>query len=139
VEQLLLCAKSPLAVALDMLRLVVPVLVTVKLWERLVVPSAWLPNMTLGWLTTAPVAVPFPLNDTVPRPALVVTVSVPVRAPVVLGVKDTFIVQVPLAATVTQLSVSLKSPLTLTALMESELVPLFVSDTLCDALAVETP
>jgi hypothetical protein len=48
-------------------------------------------------------------------------------------------VQVPLAATVTQLSVSLKSPLTLTALMESELVPLFVSDTLCDALAVETP
>jgi hypothetical protein len=69
--------------------------------------------------------------------ALSVTLSVPVRAPVAVGVKVTLIVQLdPAVNADPQLLVWLKLPLAAMLLMASDAVPLFESVTGCDVLGV---
>ena len=139
--QLLVCAKSPLAVMPVMLNGTVPLLVSVTDWVALVVPTGWLPKLGLVGDNVAAGPVPVPDRATVcglPL-ALSVTVSVPVREPPVVGVKVTLIVQLALAATVPpQLLVWTKSPLTAMDEIVSVTVPLFVSVTGCATLLVPT-
>jgi hypothetical protein len=56
--QLVVCAKSPGFVPeismLEMLTVELPTFVTVLVWAALVVPTAWLPKVTVGGLTESP-------------------------------------------------------------------------------------
>jgi hypothetical protein len=69
--------------------------------------------------------------------ALLVTVSVPVRLPAAVGVNVTVTVHEALTASVPQLFVSLKSPVTETPEILAEAVPVLV--TVTDVLAAEDP
>ena len=83
-----------------------PELVSVTVWAALVVPTAWLPKEMLPGATVSIVMAPCPMSSTVRGlPAeLSVIVRVPLRVPVVVGVKVTWIVQTPPAGdTVPQL------------------------------------
>lgn len=72
----------------------------VTIWEALVVPRAWLPNVRLAGLTEA-ARIPLPLRPTVGLTLDVVAiVSVSLRNPTVVGEKKTEIVQVAPAASV---------------------------------------
>lgn len=136
--QLLVCAKSPLAEMLVMLRAEPPVLVSVRLCDKLVLPRAWLPKAIRFWLTTAPVAAPLPLSATVAMPAVVLTVRVPVRAAGAVGRNVTCTGQFPPAAIVEQLPLTEKSPDAVTELTVRLLLPVLVTVTVCDALLVDT-
>jgi hypothetical protein len=71
--------------------------------------------------------------------ALVVTVSVPVRAPLAIGVKVTSIVHVaPTASEAPHGDVNAKSPLTVIEVIVSAPGPLFVRVTVCAGLVVVT-
>jgi hypothetical protein len=99
---------------LVMLKAAVPVFVSVAAWGELLVPTNWLPNdRGLGDRVTVG-ATPVPVKATVcglPL-ALSFTVSVPVLAPVAVGVKVTSIVQLAPAATLApHVLVCAKSPL----------------------------
>ena len=114
VPQLLVCAKSPLAVMLEMLAAAVPVFETVTGCDALLLPSTCAGKASA--LLDRPItgAVPVPVRETVWGlfEALSVMVSVPLRDPLAVGVNVTFTVQLELAATLeAQLLVCAKSPL----------------------------
>ena len=71
-----------------------------------------------------------------PFSASSLTVKVPVRTPVVVGVKETLTVQVPPTATTPQLLVCEKSPEIETVEILREAVPLLVTVMICGALVV---
>jgi hypothetical protein len=134
----------PVIPMLVMLKLPVPVLLSLTDWAALVVPTVWLVKVRLvGDKDTVgdPLEVPDPVRLTVcglPL-ALSVMVRVPLRVPVAVGVKVTLIAQVEPAATpLPQLFVSAKSPVV--AMLEkcTGVVPLLVKVTACAALVVPT-
>jgi hypothetical protein len=63
-------AKSPLAVTLETLSALVPLLVKVTVLGAVVVPTTWPPKLMLVGLTLTPGAVPVPLSDKTCVPAL---------------------------------------------------------------------
>ena len=70
-------------------------LLNVRLWAALVVPTSWLANVRLAGDSPTAGAIPLPLRATVcglPL-ALSVTDRVPVRVPVAVGLKFTLILQ----------------------------------------------
>ena len=82
-------------------KLALPVFVSTTVWGLLVVFTGWLANARLAGDRLTAGAWPVPLRLTVCGlpVALSETVTVPVRAPLAVGVKVTAIVQVPLGAT----------------------------------------
>ena len=112
-----------------------PVLLSVTDCAALVVPTTAVAKVSELGDTDATGMAPVPLSDTtcgLPV-ALSETVSWPVRVPVAIGVKVTWIEQLPPAATdVPQLFVSAKSPLVPIEVIERAPLPLFVSVTVCD-------
>src|SRR5216683_4421629 len=134
--------KSPRAVpvmptALTVI-VVVPPLTRVTVRAVLVVPMAWLKKLVTSGLTpavtvtVAPGATPVPVSETVCGEliAVLVTDSVPVRAPAALGAKATCTVQLPFNATTPPLvhvpPVTLKSPVAAIAVMVAVAVPLML-------------
>ena len=108
-----LLAKSlafvPPIVTAEMVRLAVPVLVTVSAWAALVVLISWLLKLILGAdKLTRGAAVPVPLKVTVCGllEALSLKFSEALRLPVADGVKVTLTSQAPLGVTVTPVQVS---------------------------------
>jgi hypothetical protein len=104
---------------------VVPAFFTVKVVAPLVLPTATEPN---PWFVGVSVigAVPVPVKLAVCVPALSMTVRVPVRAPMALGVKVTVMVHLPAAATEGQVLVVAKSPLADMLVAVSTAVPVFL-------------
>jgi hypothetical protein len=100
--QVLVDANGPVAETEDTLAAAPPVLVTVTVWAAEVEPTAWLPkDRELGDAASValpPELVPVPdrLTELVTPPAL--TVRVPVRLPVAVGVNFTLTVHEPFAA-----------------------------------------
>src|SRR5579872_4637071 len=149
--QLLVCAKSPALVPVTamllMVRGTVPVLVSFTAAVALVVPTFWLPKLTLVGLklTTGMVVVPLPLSATfcgLPGPPSA-NVRLAVRLPLFVGVKVTLTLQDALAARLPgQLLVWAKSPPFVPVrpmlLMLKADVPLLNSLIVCAALVVPT-
>jgi hypothetical protein len=83
------------------LRPPVPVFVSVAAWAELLDPTIWLPNdrELADRLTAGATPVPVRLTDCGLPLALSVMVRVPLRTPVVVGVKVTLIVQLAPAPT----------------------------------------
>jgi hypothetical protein len=141
--QLSVSAKSPLAEILVIVKLTVPVLVSVTVCAALVVPTVWLANVNeeAERLTVVVGAVPVPVRLTVcglPE-ALSVMLKVPVRVPEAVGVKVMLMVQLAPAATeLPQLSVSAKSPLGEILVIVRAALPVLDSITVCAALVVPT-
>ena len=103
----------PLAATEFTVRLIAPVLVTVIFWTELDVFRTWLPKARLDGDKDIAEVAPVPVRVAVCGLLLAssVTVSVPVRVPVVDGVKKTLIVHVPLGGTgCWQVLVWVKSP-----------------------------
>jgi hypothetical protein len=78
-----------------------PVLVRVRFWDGLVMPTVWLPKASeLGDSVAVGADTPVPLRLVVLDPAevLSVTVSVALRVPVSVGVKVTLMLQLAPAA-----------------------------------------
>src|ERR1700761_7982101 len=110
----------------------VVVLASVNACAAEVVPRPCAANVALP--VSVPVsATPVPVRFTGLRPfALLVTVSVPVRAPVAVGVKTTLIWQLPLSATEEpQLLVCAKSPVAAMLVIAIGEVPVLVSVKVC--------
>jgi hypothetical protein len=143
-------AKSPEVAMLVNVTDVPPVFDTVTGCVALVVPTAWPPNVNVvGEICSVPpvAGVPVPVNVIVvvcgvSLPALVyVTVTFPVNAPVAVGAKVTFTVQldpvpVPVASVAGQAFVSPKFVLATMLEIVTVLVPTFVITTDFDALVV---
>jgi hypothetical protein len=95
-----------------MFRVALPVFVTVKFWDELVEPPAWLPNAKLVFekLTCGlPVPVPERATDCGLSGASSLRVTAAAKEPTPLGANWTLMVQLaPAARLVPQLSVSLK-------------------------------
>ena len=132
-------AKSPLIERLVIVKLLVPVLVSVTDCAPLVWPTTVEPNVSEEGVSDTPGAVPVPLKAIVCVPALSLIVTVPLRVPVVVGVNVTAITQVLEELTAedaeqVELESSAKSPLTERLVMVSELVPVLVSVTDCAPL-----
>ena len=126
---------------MPMLSVAVPVFVSVTLWPELVVPICWLEKVKFvaDKLTAGSVPVPVRLTACGLPEAVSVIVSVPLRAPVAVGVKVTSIAQLlPAATDPLQLLVSAKSPVVAMLVMLKGAVPLFPSVTTCGALVVLT-
>jgi hypothetical protein len=137
--QLLLCAKSPLAVMLVMLAAAVPVFDTVTGCDALLLPSTCAAKVSVLVDNVMTGAVPVPVRETLCGlfEALSVMVSVPARKPLAVGVKVTLTVQLELAATLApQLLVCPKSPLAWMPVTDMEVPPGFDSVTGCEALVV---
>jgi hypothetical protein len=100
-----------------------------------------LPKLRLAGERLATGAVPVPLRLAVrglPTP-LSVTVTVPLRDPVVVGLKVTVIGQLaPAARVVPQVLVWAKSPLAVIDVIVSSSVPVLLSVTVCGVLVVPT-
>ena len=143
--QLLLWAKSPLAVTLEMARAALPVLVNVTVCAALMLPTAWLLNVSVlvERLTTG-TASPMPDSGTVcvlpaTFPVLSVTVRVPVLVPAAVGVNVTLIVQVVLAERIEpHVLLWLKSPAATMLEMLNGASPVLLKITCCAALATPT-
>ena len=106
-----------------------PVFLSVTTWEVLRDPTAWLGNDNEGGDTTATgvdamAAAPVPVRATVrlPPERLLATVKVPVRLPVVVGLKVTFTVQLA-ASDDAHVVDSAKSPLIDTTTLVNAVVP----------------
>src|SRR5581483_9985322 len=95
VEQLLVCAKSPLVTTLETVMTFPPVLVTVTVWFALELPTFWLPNESDAGDTVPVVTKPLPLRETVwgLSGASSVRVIEPFRVPPVVGVNVIWKVQ----------------------------------------------
>src|SRR5437879_4381188 len=96
VPQLFVCAKSPLAAMLAMFNTAVPLLVSVDVWDRLVVPMSRLPKIRLvvdRVMTGARIPLPVREMDCGLPWALSVMVTVPSRWPTSVGVKAAVIMQ----------------------------------------------
>jgi hypothetical protein len=135
-------------VKLEILRALVPVLLSVAVSVALVVPTGWFPKERLPG-ETLPVgsegATPVPLRPTFLRPPqpLVEMLRVALRDPVVLGVKVKLIVQ--LASGASELPQLLACPNLLAyvplisrLLMDRFALPVFCRVTFCGALVVLT-
>ena len=143
--QLLVWAKLPLVVTLLTMSVVLPLLVRVTVLAALVVLSACPPKFK-SMVERLTIAI---ATDPAPKPdkritcglfePLSVTVRAPRRGPVVVGVNFARIEQFPEATMVVQLLVCEKSPVTPTFVTDSELVPAFVTVTVCVALDVPVP
>ena len=139
-------AKSPAAAMLVKLRDTVPLLVTVTALAALVVPTCSLPKLTLVVLRLMPGAVPVPLKLTVCGLPLALSVSVrlPERLPVAVGVNVTLIRQLALAAMgelvlqVVPPAAIAKSPVAARLVKLKGAVPLLVTVTALAALAFPT-
>src|ERR1700722_621757 len=93
-EQLLVWLKSPVTVTLETVAAVVPELVTVTVWAGAVEPTTVRAKDRLAGLgfRTGPGAVPLPVRLTVLVTPPALTVRLPVRAPVAVGVNVTLTV-----------------------------------------------
>ena len=123
------CPKSPAAVTLVIVRLLLPVLVRVTVEGSLVVPTTWLPKVRFANERHTPGAFSVPLNAMTLVPVLSARVTAPLRVPAAAGVKVTLMVQVPAGAsglTLTQFPAAAKSPLSVTPLMVGLSVPVLV-------------
>ena len=141
--QLLVWAKSPLALMAVILRAALPELLSVTVCGALVVPCAWLPKVRLTGErpATGPLADPVPVRLTVC--GLLAAPSVMVRAPVLVppavGVKVTVTVQLaPIARLAPQVLLSAKSPPAVTPWIRSGSLLGLLSDKVWEALVVPT-
>jgi hypothetical protein len=116
----------------------VPAFRTVNVVAALAVPSPIEPNACeVGAMVIG--ATPVPVRLAVCVPALSVAVSVPVRAPVAVGLKVMVMTQVRAAATeLPQVLVCVKSPLVAMLLTVSAAAPVFLSVTVPVALELPT-
>lgn len=141
VPQVLVCEKSPVTEIPLIESAAVPVLLSVTVCGVLLLPTTTPLNVRLEGDRLAMGAVPVPERLAVcglPT-ALSVTVIVPVREPVAVGLKVTWMEQFsPGAKAVPQLLVWVKSPVVLIPLMESVAPPLFVKTIVCAVLVVPT-
>ena len=119
--QVLVCVKSlawvPVTAMLAMLKGALPVLVRMIVCAALAVPTPWLGKVKLAGarLTAGSATTPVPRRMTICGLAGASSemLSVPLRVPLPVGVKETLIVQLlPTATLVPQLFVWVKSPLT---------------------------
>ena len=112
--QVLVLAKSPLVVMLAMFSVAPPPLVSVTVCAALVLPTFCEVKVSAVGLSDTPGAKPVPLRLTLcglPAASLLMTM-LPLRAPEVVGVKVTLMVQLAAAARkVVQVVVLAKSPL----------------------------
>jgi len=146
--QLLVWANCPETATPPMLTDVLPVFVTVTVCGLLVFPTLTLPKVRLAGDTLTVVVPPEGETPDPVKPiawglfdALSVMVTVPVRVPVVVGVKSTLIVQLAPAATEDPQvpePAKAKSPPIVRLLMVSVAFPVLLSVTACTALAVPT-
>jgi hypothetical protein len=140
VPQLFVCAKSPLAAMELIVAAVVPLFDRVVGCEAVVEPTTVFANARLVGLALSdgPGAVPVPLRATVTAPdTSVLIVSVPLRAPVTVGLNFTVTVQDPPAAMlVPQVLVCEKSPVIVTDDTAAAVEPLLETVTVCGALVV---
>jgi len=114
VPQLLVCAKSPLAVMLETFAAAVPLFDTVTGWDVLLLPSTCAAKVSVLGDAAMTGAIPVPVRETLCGlfEALSVMVSTPLREPLAVGVNVTLTVQLELPATLApQLLVCAKSPL----------------------------
>src|SRR4051794_27539506 len=136
-EQLLVCAKSPLAVTAETVALVVPVLLTVTVCAALVEPTMAPPKDRLDGAADriGPGATPEPESGIVLVMPDAVTVRLPVRAPVAVGVNLTLTVHEPPAAIEPpHVLVCAKSPVMATPVTGAAAVPELVIVTVWAAL-----
>lgn len=143
IGQLLVSTYCVLMVTLLMVRLPVPVLVSVTVWFELVVLITWVAKVRLVGTrdTTGVPPTPVPVSVTCCGlfAALSVIVTVPLKVPAVGGVKVTEIVQFfPAATLVPQVLVSPKFVLAAMLVMVRVALPVLVSVTVCAALVVPT-
>lgn len=140
--QVLVEAKSPVAVTPEIASAAPPVFFKVIISGELVDPRSWLPKVRFaGFKLTMGAALPVPVSETACGllAALSVMVKVPRAPPPAVGVKVTLTVHSPPAATAdAQVLVSANGPETATLLTVNEAVPLLVIVTTCAALVVLT-
>src|SRR5438128_824484 len=135
----LLDEKSPLMLIPLMTRVSVPVLVKVIVFGALVVPTAWDPKLRLVGSTVMTGATPVPVRGiTCGLPAAFsVTVSVPVLAPIAVGVKVTLTRQLDDGAIVVQPKLATaKSPVAIALRLVTGSDPLLNTPTSSAALVV---
>ena len=131
VPQLFVCEKSPVVETEVMLRLPEPLFVTVTVCAALATFTCWLPKVTLEEESETDgvgALVPVPLNVMVCGlpVALSAIDSVPVRLPVVVGLKVTLTVQfAPAARLLPQVFVCEKSPVAETDVIVKLALPVF--------------
>jgi len=140
-EQLLVCAKSPVAAPMESVVLAVPVFFTATVWLGLVVPTVCEEKVKLDGVNVIVTIVPVPVRLTVcgEFEAWSVIKIEPVRVPDAVGVNVTVSVQLaPGPSDAPQLFVCAKSPVA--APMESvvDTVPVFLTDTVWLILVVPT-
>ena len=133
--------KSPVVEIAAIVNVALPVLVTVMVCAEVVVPVVWLPKFRLTLdkpIAGATALVPVPNKRiTCGLPVALSTMTTEPRStPVALGVKVTLMVQVAETATLLQLLVWAKVPLTVILLTVSVAPPLLVRVTLFAALVV---
>jgi hypothetical protein len=139
--QVLVWEKSPLAVMLVMLRVALPVLLSVTLCALLLVPTACAGkvNEARERLTCGALPVPVSAMAIGSLSVLAFMVTAPVRVPTASGVKVTLRVQLaPAARLALHVLVSEKSPLTVMLVMLRAALPVFLSVTGCGLLHVPT-
>jgi hypothetical protein len=142
VPQVLLCAKSPVATMLVIIKAAVPVLLNATACGALVVPKGWLEKVRLVTdKLTIGAGRPSPASTIVCglSEALSVMVTEPYRFPGAVGAKVTVIVHaIPTATLAPQVLVWAKSPLTATLVMFKVPLPVFVRVTVWGALVLPT-
>ncbi len=139
--QVLVCVKSPVMLMALMESATLPVLLRVTLCAALLVPRSCEEKLSDPGESVATAAVPVPLSVTAAGAGLLLLLSVsePLRFPMVVGVKTRLMVQLAPAATeVPQLLLWLKSPLAAMLVTERGAVPLLLSVTDWAALLVLT-
>ena len=138
--QVVVRAKSPLAVTLVIERLLVPTFCKVTVWPALVVVTTWLTKLSEVDVSETPAAVPVPAKVMTCIPAPSTMVMVPLRAPVAAGVNVAVMLQVPpLAATVApHVVVAENSALAVMLVIDNTLVPVLVREKVFEALVLLT-
>lgn len=136
-------AFAPPRTTLEMVSAILPVLVTVRVWAELAVPTNWLPKLRLDADAEKTAAVPAPLRETLwgLLAESAVTWSEPATVPMAEGVKVTPMEQLALAASVApQVVLETAKALRLveTLMLPSVPVPVLVRVTVCAALVVPT-
>ena len=128
--QVLLWTKSPVAVMppTAIVSEAVPLLVNVRFWRGLTVPTNWLVNASTGGERIMAGAIPVPIRATVcgDPGALSVMVTLLVRLPANVGTNVTEMLQLAATASVAQVFPTKKSPVAAMPLIASEAVPLLV-------------
>jgi len=142
VPQVSICAKSPVATMLVIIKAAVPVSLNVTVCGALVVPKAWLGKVRLRVDKLATGAGrPSPARPIVCGlfTALSVRVTEPYRLPGAVGVKVTVIVhEIPGATLAPQVLVWAKFPLAAMVVMFKAALPVFVRITVWGALVLPT-